>query len=798
MVSRLIVNVSMKKLSLSGKWCKKSLRALLALAGMVGIVIIAAEWLINSSLPLLSGHLTLIGLESPVWVERDARGVPLIKGRSREDIARAMGFVHAQDRFFQMDLLRRTAAGELSELFGSSTLERDCSVRVFQFRKRAEAILRDLHQDDLRLLEAYSEGVNSGLSYQSLPPLEYLLLGVSPRKWVPSDTLLVMFAFYLELQDSRGWREQCMETMRGNLPWAVVRFLVENEGPWTSALDGSQRAEVPIPPPGDFSYLTGSGNGRSMPRLMEEGQPPAASNGVVITRTKSGVPILANDLHLSLNVPNVWYQMAAQYISADAQPIEVVGATLPGCPLFIIGSNRFLAWGVTNSMLDTSDLKVISRVVPISKETETIRVKGKPSVELPVKLTAWGPVVAESRDGHPLALFWSAEDSKALNLNLMALETIHTVKDALVAKKKIGLPLLNLLLADSKGGAVWTLMGSWIDRASGYNGEFPSNGESGFGKVRIRLDPPLVFSFLGDSGAIWNGNNRPLSPERMAVIGEGGFDNGSRALQIHNQLSGKQLFSEQMALGVLRDDRALFLARWQRLLLDLLRRKAQSIPQAGEVGRCVKGWGGRASTDSAGYHLIRRFRDAVADRVFSRLLAPCYNAYDEFSFRSFDFEEPLWLLVTRQPEYLVDPSLGSWDKELLLALNDAVDFMRKYWGKDRPLDSITWGKRNTLDIRHPLSKNLPKFIRLLDMPREEVGGDENMPMVTGPTYGASLRMVVSPGRESSGIFEMPGGQSGNPFSPYYRTALQGWVDGAPDSLLPGAAVNRLKLIPCSK
>jgi penicillin amidase len=194
-----------------------------------------------------------------------------------------------------------------------------------------------------------------------------------------------------------------------------------------------------------------------------------------------------------------------------------------------------------------------------------------------------------------------------------------------------------------------------------------------------------------------------------------------------------------------------------------------------------------------GFRLVRAFRLAAAERVFEPLTAPCHERDEDFDYqRIWQYEGPLWRLVTERPEHLLDPRHATWD-EALLATVDAM--LEELTEDGTPLSQLTWGARNTVRIQHPLSRAVPWLGRFLDMPADPLPGDSNMPRVQGVVHGASQRMVVSPGREDDGIFHMPGGQSGHPLSPFYSKGHEAWAKGEATPFLPGPAAHTLELIP---
>jgi penicillin amidase len=207
----------------------------------------------------------------------------------------------------------------------------------------------------------------------------------------------------------------------------------------------------------------------------------------------------------------------------------------------------------------------------------------------------------------------------------------------------------------------------------------------------------------------------------------------------------------------------------------------------------VRSWNGRASPDSAAYRLVRAFRSHTAERTFKPFFERAEDYYDRFSWRRFNYEDALWQLVHEKPVRMLNPAHNSWDSLLLAAADDVLADADKAGVTPA---KFTWGRFNTLKMQHPFGRFLPgPLARMLDMPAAEMAGDSNMPRVLNPGHGASERLVVAPGHEAEAIFHMPGGQSGNPLSPFYRAGHDAWAKGEPTSLLPGPAQHTLVLKP---
>jgi penicillin amidase len=247
-------------------------------------------------------------------------------------------------------------------------------------------------------------------------------------------------------------------------------------------------------------------------------------------------------------------------------------------------------------------------------------------------------------------------------------------------------------------------------------------------------------------------------------------------------------------LAVQLDDRALFLAPWQKLLVATLTPAATAEKKSRtELRALAENGDGRADVDSVSHRLTRAFREAVYVRVFPAIFEPCLGTGPAFDWRKLQLEAPLWAMLREKPAHLLDPAFATWDALLLAAADDVVTGIDK---TGTSLAGATWGRQNTVRIRHPFSHAMPAVLTgWLNLAATALPGDNDMPRVQGPKHGASMRMVVSPGREAEGIYHMPGGQSGHPLSPFYRAGHENWERGDPTPFLPGATAHTLTLTP---
>lgn len=792
---------------------RKRLSLLLSVLSVLAIIALLvggyAWWRLRGSLAQLDGTRPVQGLAAPVTITRDALGVPTITGASRLDVARATGFVHAQDRFFQMDLLRRSGAGELAELVGAVAVPLDREHRLHGFRRTAEKSLAALPPAHRALLTAYTEGVNAGLAALSVAPWEYLALRTQPQPWRAEDSLLVSYAMWFNLQTTDGRAELNLRAVREHLGQAGLNFFAPLGNSWDAALDGSEIAPAPLPAGRLKAPADQDQDAESAPDA--DAVPGSNALAVAGTHTATGGALLASDMHLELGVPNTWYRAVLAWTAADGAPQRLVGVTLPGVPALIAGSNGHVAWAFTNAYVDTSDVVLVEMEpeaqihyrttrgwVEIEERPETIRVRDADPVTFTTRWTEWGPLIGQLADNRHLAFRWTAHDPAATNLGLLDFESARTVDKLTALAARAGLPNQNLLAADTTGAIAWTLAGA-IPRRVGYDGREPVSWA--FGDRRwdgtLSADDIPAIARPAD-GFLWSANQRPVGGDTLVRLGDGGYDDGARARQLRDDLrqlvgSGKKAAPSDL-LAIQLDDRAQFLERWHQLMLAVLSDEAVAKrPELRDLRDAVRTWTGRASVDSAAYRLVRTFRQNVASRALRPFFRAALDQDEHFSYQGFHYEDALWRLVQEKPARLLNPAYKSWDGLLIHAANAVQANAEKQSASPA---AHTWGRHNTLRMQHPLSAVLPSWLaRWLDLPTQPLPGDNDMPRVQGPAFGASERLVVSPGHEAEGLFHMPGGQSGHPLSPFYRAGHDAWVKGESTPLLPGPTQHTLTLQP---
>lgn len=796
---------------------KKALRGTVIALTVMTVVIVAggiyARSQVRASLPQLDGTATLTGLAADVRIDRDALGVPTINAGSREDVARALGFLLAQDRFFQMDLQRRQPAGELSALVGRRALDVDQDVRVHRFRDVAHRAFALAEPSYRRILEAYAAGVNAGLHALGASPFEYLVLRATPEPWLPEDSILTVLAMFNTLQGRQASFEGAHGALRDTMPEPMFRFLSAVGSEWETPNVGNPVVRPPIPGPDVFDLRHMETASRRKPQAPSL-KPPDPDEVAIIgsnnwavdgAHSASGAAILANDMHLAIAVPVIWYRASFAFAGE-----RITGVTLPGIPSIVVGSNGHVAWGFTNTGGDWSDLIRVDvdprdsakyltpqGPQPFTVVNETISAKGEAPRTIAVKSTVWGPIVWKDARGREYAQRWIAHDAAALASDTTRPEKARSVEDLLNSVAGLGIPNQNVAMADTSGRIAWTI-GGVIPRRVGHSGMTPESWADGTSRwdgyltaaefPRI-VDPPV--------GRLWTANSPVVSDTALATIGEGGYADGIRARLIRDRLLALDKATPQDMLAIQLEDKALFLERWRKLLIDTLRGPGSRVPDPGSrqafLTLLETQWTGRASPGSVGYRLVKEFRALLVRRVMLSLTAPARTvdpAIDNLRLQR--GEGPVWQIVSERPAHLLDPKFKTWDD----AIVDAVDAtIAQLTEGGRSLADRTWGEANSAEFRHPLAGAIPVLGPRLNMPAEPLPGDVFTPRASAPRTGPSERMVVSPGREHEGILHIPTGQSGHPLSPHYGDQYRAWLNGEATPFLPGPTVLTLTLKP---
>jgi len=767
-------------------------RIVAAVLGGLVLLIIAAGvggWLwLRSSLPQTDGAVETAAVAAPVDVLRDANAVPHIFAATPEDAYAALGYVHAQDRLWQMETMRRLGAGRLSEIFGEVTVRLDRYSRTLGLYRLAEAQVARLHPDERKLLDAYCRGVNAFLQEHAgaLPP-EFVVLRHTPEAWQPADSLV--WAKIMAMRLSRNWQTELLR-------WRMSQMLTDDQirELWPSNDDGAP--------------ITFTDGQRAAVRPLNDlatGIPAAftsadASNAWVISgkKTDTGKPILANDPHLGFDAPILWYLVHVQ-----APGLSLTGATVPGVPLLILGHNSRIAWGMTTTGGDVEDLfleepdpKNPDRyLTPDGAEayrhrTETIHVRDGADVTLKLRATRHGPVITDlvagrianeasgSRKNLPIIALASTalneEDDTARAL--LGINRASDWREFVEATRHFGAPQQNIFFADTKGDIGLTAPARLPVRRSG-NGLVPVSGADAvhdwtgyipFGSLPRTHNPP--------AGIIVNANNQLVDAGYPYLITKD-WDTSWRARRIEEIFARTPRHTVAASAEMQMDT----LSTAARALVPLLLRAPAATPRAKAAISLMRDWDFRMRRDRP---------EPLIYVVWARQLMNAIAA-DELGryFSDYDRIRPRFLLtaLTRNRHWCDDvatkPSESCEDR-IGQALEAALDEIETRIGKDPT--AWRWGAVHEADFTHRIFSRIPIVSDAVKMTIATDGGDHtvNRGQTAGVgahpyrhTHGAGLRAVYDLSDLSRSRFAIATGQSGNPFSPHYRDQIERWRDG---------------------
>lgn len=789
-------------------WWIKRIALVLVVLTLVGVPMggLALFVVFRSSLARQTGNVAISGLAGSVEVTRDARGVPRIVAASGsfDDIAAAQGFVHAQERFFQMDLLRRRAEGTLAELVGDAALSFDRAVCAFEWRRVSREAFERLPEHQRRWLERYAQGVNAGLADLGARPPEYVVLMSSPRAWEPADSVLCALAMHEDLSFGHDfeWRREAIRSVYGP---EMVDFLMPATNRWDTPLDGPPGdPDGPAPIPGPDVLARGRAAMATPPTTTQPAAPttpPKGSNNWAVdaSRTADGRAIMANDMHLGLMVPATWFHVQLEWGQRRA-----AGVSLPGVPGIVAGTTRDLAWGFTNVSGDFEDWIVIEpdaldstryRVPeggtePLGTTTYTLAVRGGTPATRTVATTRWGPITRRDSQGRGMVLKWPPLDAQTLNLNVLDMVTASTLEEGIDVARGWWGPPQNVMIA-SRDGRIAMVISGFIPARVGFDGRYPqawSLPNVGWNGPADERERPVFLKTVG--GALWSANNRTMSPERAAVLG-GEWGSGYRARRISELIASPAVMSETDLHAMHLDTRA--------GEYDLLREAVLAAVPADEPDAALRRarealdtWNGRADIDHPGMGVAARLEQRLRSALLTATVTePVRTRVRDFSYFWFGDIEPLHRLLEERPAHWLPSGVASWDelirrelREVSLALtNEGENALRP------------WGAVNRARVRHPLAIAVPMVGRWLDMPDAPLPGHPSTVRAQGPSFGQSERLVVSPGHEEQGTLAIPGGPSGHFLSPHYASQFDDWAAGNAPPLLVGEAASGFTLTP---
>ncbi len=800
--------------------------------GFLSIVLIVGGlvWL-QGSLPTVDGERTVFGMVQPVRVVRDRQAVPHIFAASLEDATRALGVVHAQDRLFQMDLMRRLGAGRLSEitgtLIGDLPLRVDKAMRAFGLYRAAANSLAALSEDARGLLRAYAEGVNSVLVAPDGPwPIEFQVLAYRPEPWQPADSLVWGKLMALQLSGNL-WDELRRARLMAVLPPEQVGDLIDPSVPsgptsLSDALDPVRLSRL--------AAVVETG----LDGLMAHA---SASNAWAVAgrQTESGAPLLANDPHLRLEAPVLWY-----LARLETPDVSLVGATVPGVPAMVLGHNGWIAWGLTTPHSDTQDLFVErlapdasdhyltpAGAIPFETRAERIRVRFSEDRLLTVRATRHGPVLSDL--GWDLAAA-SLDDGEVLSLAFTGFGSADTTAEALFrlnrargwqdfveALRAYQTPHQNILYAGRDGTIGLVSPGLVPIRRQG-DGRLPVPGWTGdhdwIGTIPFDQLPRTVNPA---SGWVINANNPVIGAEGGRALGVSGQP-AYRARRIEGWLGrpGRRSLEDSLALQMDTVSPAAL-----DLLPSLLAVTVPPGSRAAAARARLAAWDGRMNRDSAAALIYQTWLETLAGALFGAAFTKAGIEWWRVDVRSVRLaldsglgrRGSTWCRQSASSLSTVDESgpLPLCAEVLSESLTKAVVLLTDQYGDD--MDRWRWGQAHRAALAHPLFGRIPGLKALINADIATDGGPytvnrgshrySSRTVRFDHVHGAGLRVVYDLADLGRSRFMIATGQSGNPLSPHFRDLSFDWrngrsfrLDGAAD-VVAADGLGTLWLVPTS-
>ncbi len=756
------------------------------------LIFIVVYTVLRASLPSLDNEFTSEWIKASTTIERDSLGVAKITATSHSDAVFALGYVHGQDRLFQMDLLRRSAAGELSEIVGNVAINVDKKARFHQFRQRARKAVENLPEDQKILLESYAKGVNLAASEYSARPFEYLLTSTKFSEWLPEDSLLVSYSMYLDLQGNQVERDLVNTFLVEEFGYGLLDFL-NMPSPYQAPLDGTiVGGATPDIPSLTINSSKAASNSDIQNGLLTYNRIPEpldiGSNNWAVTGnlTDTASAMVSDDMHLGLRVPPIWYRAQLNY-KTDDNNTTITGVSLPGTPIIIVGSNGHVAWGFTNANLDNVDWVRLNESTETHAVKEVIKLKNSEEI-LEIEMSQYGPV--KTMSGNRYALAWVAHQDYAVNLSIMEMAEAQNLPEAFTIADKVRIPVQNFMLADSQGNAGWRPIGAVTARPSP---TLFAIDEKDYSDLWLQQEANLPTYINPSHGRLWTANARVISADDFLRYGDGGYAVGARGLQIRDRLFEKQTFNEQDFYAIQMDNEARFIMPWHTKLTNLLNKKAKIYGNDLEI---LKQWNNCACPESIAYTLARRYRSTV----INSLLAPIYDHMQDntlsLSTALRSIEPAIWQLLDKEAQDWLPSKFASYDEFLFASYESTkAELIKQYSADKQTLKGLEWGKVNKLKVQHPFAGQLGPLGALLNMPEVDGFGDSYMPAVQLSKFGASQRLIVRPGNEDKAILTVPGGQSGHPLSAFFSAGFNDYAEAENTPLLPGVARHTIRISP---
>jgi penicillin amidase len=785
---------------------------LVALLVLLGACIGYAYYVAHSVLPQLDGRLQVAGLSAPVTVTRDGHGVPTIEAAVLDDLFFAQGYVTAQDRLWQMDIMRRFAGGELSEILGEDTIRLDRQQKILGLRAAAKKNIEMATARDRGTFEAYARGVNAYIrEHTQRLPIEFRILGYAPKPWTPEDSAVIANQMVKDLNYRYFFDALAREKILAKLGPELTADLYVNRS-WHDRPPTVMREDVNEPEKNpssdsddeeeeddsaDTSVTDNRVQSSAIVGSLAQDLPVDGSNNWVVSgaHTVTGKPLLSNDMHLGHQMPNLWYEAHLRCGGFD-----VAGVTLPGMPFVIVGHNQRVAWGFTNVGPTVTDIFIENfnpqgeyqtpkGLVQPEHRSEVIHVKGKPDVNIDVKITRHGPIITELVPGETrqLALRWTLYDG--LRIPFFDVNSAQNWAEFTKAFSQLDAPGQNVVYADVDGNIGYHTTGKVPIRAAG-DGSLPVSGADDshewtsyipFDKLPSVYNPP--------SGIIATANGR-ISPEGYPYSISIEWEAPWRTARIYHLLESGRKFSVADMLDLQNDVHSeidQFAAERFVYAVDHASKASLRGRQAADIMRT---WDGRMLAASAAPTIAEASLRELRRLLLQAKLGPApsekpRNADSEVFLQNEDgavnwktyswYMRSVWIenVLLHRPKRWLPQQYPNYDELLTAAVDAAVDAP----GTPKDLASWRWGAHNAIDIQHPVLGKIPLLKYWSGTGVQEQSGSGYTVKAVTAHHGPSERFTANLADLDQSTLNTVTGQGGNFLSPYYMDQWKSWYGG---------------------
>ena len=760
--------------------------AVIAIAFVGILAVVAVRFISSRALPDYDKTMAIEGLLKEVRVLRDSNAMPHIYAENEHDLYVATGYLMAQDRLWQMDLLRRVTMGRLSEIFGEDMVKTDHLLRALQMTKKSKMVLGRTDEQILLSLEAFAKGVNQYISDRggALPP-EFLILGYKPEPWEAYHT--VNLIGYMAWDLSGSWQnEVILHQLRAKLSDDYLKALVPD-------LD-FQKSFVHLEKTlndSSFALLEGNQNLKVLGIEMISG-----SNNWAVTgkKSKSGKALMANDMHLAFGAPGIWYQMH-QVIEGK---LNVTGVALPGAPFIINGHNDSIAWGMTNLYVDEMDFYVEktdsmhknqyfynSEWLPMTAIEEKIAIKGGDTVQKILWFTHHGPVISgfKGLDTETISMRWTGSDYSNELRSMYLLNRAFNWADFRNALTTMLAVSQNVVYADVHGNIGLQTAGAVPVRKSGIGIHLLPGDTDQFEWTGILPFDSLPYTFNPPEAFVSSANNRTVGPSYPYYIGYW-YDNSSRIDRIREMIAEKEKLDAADFMAMQNDQKSVFAQKYLPLLVQTLSQVDTMETTKREVLDLIRSWDGTMSAENIRPSIFEMFfthflKRVMADEMGEKLFTSFPSGLMRHTFDYF------W----RNPQSVWMDNISTPDKETFemmvqLAFSDAVKDIISLQGLE--VSAWQWGKIHQLTLRHPMGKvELLNKVFHFNRGPYEVGGSFHTVNPFGYSFhkpfdvvhGASQRHIFDMGDLRNSFMVIPTGISGIPASKFYCNQTSSFLKG---------------------